>query len=83
MERVSAPFRPSTPLVPPVASANSQLASRQQIARTSSVPLADARFNRPATKRSRNANAFDPRLDRPYRQEHPIWKILNWESTRM
>ncbi len=80
MERVSAPFRPSTPLSVAPSTTNS---SRQQTARFLSPPGANSHSSGQAKKKSRSPNAYDPRLDRPYRQEHPIWKMLNWESTRM
>lgn len=37
-------------------------------------------------KRRRNRKtvvAYDPRLGKPYDQSHPIWKLQNWESTKL
>jgi hypothetical protein len=75
---ISSSFRPSMPI--PAVTTN----SHQPRVRTLRAHPPSTRA-RSGGKRRRKSNAFayDPRLDRPYEPSHPIWKLQNWESTKI
>lgn len=77
MERFAPTFRPSHP-IPAITSNSNQPRVRAQRAHPS--PPTGAKRRR-AKKTS--SVAYDPRLGRPYGENHPIYKLQNWESTKI
>jgi len=78
--RISSSFRPSMPI--PAVTSNSY---QPRVRALREHPSTRAR-SVVGVKRKRKSNAasvYDPRLDRAYEQNHPIWKLQNWESTKI
>lgn len=75
MERFSPAFRPSQPI--PAVTSNSYQ-PRNRALREHPSPAAGIK-----RKRKTKELAYDPRLGRPYGHNHPIWKLQNWESTKI
>lgn len=78
-ERISSSFRPSMP-IPAVTSNSNQPRVRALRAHPSTRTRSDGGKRK---RKSKAALAYDPRLDRLYGQSHPIWKLQNWESTKI
>lgn len=79
MERISPSFRPSMPI--PAVTSNSY---QPRVRALRAHPSTSARSDGGKRKRkSKSTLTYDPRLDKPYGQSHPIWKLQNWESTKI
>lgn len=75
MERLAPTFRPSAPI--PAITTNSDQ-PRVRALRAHPSPSTGVK-----RKRKTKELAYDPRLGRPYAPNHPIWKLQNWESTKL
>lgn len=78
MERVDPPFRPSKQI------------KANKVILPEFLPTPQAEEGSRKRKRSRQSNhsstggpAYDPRLDRTYNPAHPIFQMVNWESTKL
>ena len=79
MERLSPTFRPSKPILAATTNSNRPLV-RTLRAHPSSTPANGAKRKR---SKKTSSVAYDPRLGRPYGENHPIYKLQNWESTKV
>ncbi|KAI9565615.1 hypothetical protein GHT06_009407 [Daphnia sinensis] len=81
LERIQPAFRPSQPI--PAITSNSHQPRVRTLRAHPSPKARSAGVKRKRKSKSKAITAYDPRLDRPYGQNHPIWKLQNWESTKI
>ncbi|XP_057375730.1 serine/arginine repetitive matrix protein 1-like [Daphnia carinata] len=81
LERIQPAFRPSQPI--PAITSNSHQPRVRTLRAHPSPKGRSAGVKRKRNSKSKAITAYDPRLDRPYGQNHPIWKLQNWESTKI
>lgn len=81
LERIPPVFRPSQPI--PAITSNSHQPRVRTLRAHPSPKARSAGVKRKRKSKSKAITAYDPRLDRLYGQNHPIWKLQNWESTKI